>query len=419
MKRYPSLFWTGLLVTGVLVGCGTKSPLKPADPVDPFVERKLDPEVAASARSLVESNNRFALDLYAHLRTDAGNLFLSPYSVSTAFGMACAGATGQTRDEMATVFHFTLPDDELHRTFGALQRSIDRGGHLGGYELRTANRAWGQEGFPFLGSYLEVTREHYGAELQVTDFITAPEAARQSVNRWVEERTNDKIPELFPAGSISSATRLVLANAIYFKGFWAKPFDKEKTIDAPFYLSAGESVPVSTMIMNDKFRIAQMDELQVLELRYKGADLSMLLLLPGRIDGLADLEASLTLERLTGWIDRLAEDEVLVRLPRYTFSSKFKLPDVLAAMGMPSAFGEGADFSGIDGRRDLFIGHAFHQAFVEVNEEGTEAAAATGIGFDRTSVPPSFVANHPFLFLIYDHVTGSILFLGRVADPRG
>jgi serpin B len=415
MIRLPPFRSAGFLLAASLLGCGTESPVKPVDPME---VRKLAPEIEADAQALVEGNNRFAFDLYSQLRTQTGNLFLSPYSVSTAFGMASAGAAGQTQEEMTRVLHFP-PQEKLHPTFGALQRSLDRGTQCGGYELRIANRAWGQSGFPFVQAFLDVTREHYGAEMQQADFQHGAEAARQVINGWVEQQTNSKIRDLFPAGSIDQNTRLVLANAIYFKGLWARQFDRSQTTDAAFHLSASEVVSVPTMRREDKFRLARAEGVQMLELPYKGEDLSMLILLPDRIDGLADLEAGLSPERLRALLDGLSEHEVPVKLPRFKIASKFELPRVLSTMGMPSAFAPGeADFSAMDGRRDLYISAAYHQAFVEVNEEGTEAAAATGIGVGITSVPPSFTADHPFLFLIRDNVTGSILFLGRVADPR-
>ena len=422
MHRTQLLSWGAFLLAIPLLGCSPRSPLQP-DPVDPIQERQLAPEVAADAVPLVEANNRFAFDLYARLRVQGGNLFLSPFSVSTAFGMTYAGAASQTAEEMANVFHFPLPQERLHPTFGALVRSLDRGIGFGGYELRVANRTWGQQGFPFRDEFVRITREDYGAEMQQADFAQSAESARLNINAWVAERTNDRIRDLFPQGTIDSYTRLVLANAIYFKGLWATQFDRAKTQDALFYLSATNAVPVPTMKREGKARIASVSGATMLELAYKGGDLSMLIVLPHRFDGLPELEASLTSDALRDAIAALNEtpSEIPIAIPRFRIESKFMLGRTLSDMGMPSAFQAGAaDFSGIDGRQDLHIAAAIHQSFVEVNEEGTEAAAATGVSVGATSLPSvSFIANRPFLFVIHDNVTGSILFMGRLTDPRG
>jgi serine protease inhibitor len=422
MDRTRLLTWAAALLVVPLLGCGAGNPLQP-DPVDPIRERQLAPAVAADAMPLVEANNRFAFELYARLKDQGGNLFVSPFSISTAFGMTYAGAAGRTAEEMASVFHFPLPQERLHPTFGALVRSLDRGIALGGYELRVANRTWGQQGFPFRDEFVRITRDDYGAEMQQADFEGDPETARTNVNAWVAERTHDRIRDLFPQGTIDTYTRLVLANAIYFKGLWATQFDRAKTQDAPFYLSATEYALVPTMKREDKARLAPLSGATMLELPYRGGDLSMLVVLPHRFDGLPELEAWLTPEALRDAIAALEETPgaIPIALPRFRIESKFMLGRTLSDMGMPAAFQAGAaDFSGIDGRQDLHISAAIHQSFVEVNEEGTEAAAATGISVGATSLPPvSFVANHPFLFVIHDNVTGSILFMGRLADPRG
>jgi serine protease inhibitor len=420
MVRVPPFRQAALLLGfAALAGCSSKSPVQPSRPADPIQDRQLAPAVAADARVLVEANNRFAIDIYSRLRRDPGNLFVSPYSMSTAFAMAYAGAAGQTRDEMARVFHFTLPPSQLHPTFGALRQSLDRGASRGAYELRTANRAWGQKGFPFTQEFIRITRDDYGAPLEEADFIQAYEPARQAVNDWVQNQTRDRIKDLFPEGSINNLTRLVLANAIYFKGLWSQPFDPAHTVNSNFSLDRATTVVVPTMIQESKFRTATTTDVKLLELHYMGNDLSLVVVLPRTVDGLAAVEERLTWDDLNGWLAQLAEQNVEVQLPSFKFGSKFSLNSTLAEMGMPSAFQPFvADFSAMDGRRDLHISAAIHQAFVEVNEKGTEAAAATGISMGTTSVKPMFVANHPFLFLIRDHVTGSILFLGRVVDPR-
>jgi serpin B len=326
-----------------------------------------------------------------------------------------------TAEEMARVLHLSLEPASLHPAYGALIRSLDTGSSLGGYRLNVANRLWGQTGYGFLEPFLATTREDYGAELAQLDFEAAPEPARAAINGWVEERTQGKIRDLFPAGTISELTRLVLTNAIYFKGSWADPFDEADTHSAPFHLSGSARVDVPTMAQTGRFALARVVDVEVLELPYEGGDVSMVILLPVAVDGLPLLESRLTFENLTAWlaaVDAVEPTEVDVRLPRFLTTSSFVLNEVLAAMGMPVAFDpETADFSGMDGRRDLYVQTVVHQGFVEVNEEGTEAAAATGVGVGVTSAPPMFLADHPFLHLIRDNLTGSVLFLGRIVDP--
>lgn len=419
-SRHPRslLRWLACLLGGFLVaGCGSNSPQTP--PPDAFEVRKLPDALAPDAGRIAEANNRFALDLYTRLGAESGNLFYSPFSIATALEMTLAGAHGVTDEEMRRVLHLDLPADQLHPASGALVKSLDRGIALGGYRLSVANRLWGQSGYTFLEPFLATARDDYGAGLEPLDFQNAAEDARGTINAWVEEKTEGRIEDLMPEGSVNDLTRLVLTNAIYFKGDWARPFDPRRTQDRPFHVATGTDVNVPLMTQEGEFRVAFLDGFAALELPYAGNDLSMLVLVPHAIDGLGALEQRLTIENLTEWIARLDTGHVEVSLPRFTTSSSFSLGETLAAMGMPSAFDpSSADFSGINGNRDLSISAVVHKGFVAVNEEGTEAAAATGVSVGVTSVPPSIVADHPFLFMIRDHVTGSILFVGRLVDPR-
>lgn len=397
-------------------GCGSNELAAP--PADPFEARKLPDAVAADAALVVGGNNRFALDLYARLREAEGNLFASPFSVSTALAMTSAGAAGRTAEEMAAVLH--LPEDAAarHRAFGALIASLDTGAGLGGYRLSIANRLWAQAGFPFLETFLATTRDHYRAALGTVDFSRDAEGARGAINAWVEEKTEGRIEDLMPRGSVTADTRLVLANAIYFKGRWAAPFDRDLTHSGPFHVGPGRTVEVPLMRRHGTFRAAWAEGLAVLELPYEGADLSMLVILPDAEDGLPEVEGRLSPEAVDAWIGALRERGLVVTFPRFRVTSAFSLNAILAALGMPSAFDpDAADFSGMDGRRDLVIQAVVHKGFVEVNEEGTEAAAATGVSVGAVSAPLMFIADHPFLFLIRDNVTGSLLFIGRVVDP--
>jgi len=367
-------------------------------------------------------NNQFAFDLYGRLAGEQdGNLFFSPYSVSTALAMTYAGARGNTEAEMADTLHFTLSQDRLHPAFGSIISDLNDS-QREGYQLNVANRLWGQQGYGFLAEYLDVTRQHYGAELAQLDFIGETEQSRLTINHWVEEQTQQKITNLIPSGALSPWTRLVLTNAIYFKGDWKYQFAPELTQGASFQAAPGEQLSVQMMHQQRRLNYAALPTFQMLEMPYTGEDLSMLALLPNEPDGLAELESWLTAERLDQSIDQLFASTVSVFLPKFEMTSQFGLTPVLASMGMPEAFNAGAaDFSGMSGERDLFISSVIHKAFVEVNEEGTEAAAATGVVVGTTSVPPLpelFRADHPFLFLIRDNRTESILFLGRVTHPE-
>ncbi len=385
---------------------------------DPFAVRRLPAEVAQDVPPVVDANTSFALDLYSRVRLSTpGNLFLSPFSISTALNMTGVGAGGKTAKEMATVLH-TGTIENLHPVYGALVASLDRGTDLGGYELKVANSLWAQKDAPIRKPFIATLRDNYSAGFDEVDFVGGAEAARGTINRWVEQNTANRIHDLFPPGTITRDTRLVLANAIYFKGLWATQFKRERTRNGTFQVSADRMVEVPMMSADIRLPVAFDRGVSVLEMPYRGEDLSMVILLPEQADGLAALEASLTPERLAGWLGALAEQRIVVTVPRFRMTSEFDLARVLGDLGMPSAFRCGeADLSAMTAADDWCLATVRHKAFVEVNEEGTEAAAATGVGVGVTSMPPSFTADHPFLFLIRDKVTGSLLFLGRVVDP--
>jgi len=367
---------------------------------------------------VVSGNTAFALNLYNQLRHTEGNLFCSPYSISTALAMTYAGARGRTAQQMAETLHFPLDHARLHPAFADLEKRLSAVQSQGNILLKVANSLWLQSGYVFLDEFIDLLKECYGTPITPLDFQQI-EASRTKINTWVEERTQDKIKELIKPGHIDALTILVLVNAIYFKGDWAHPFDDNLTKDAPFWISADEKIETPMMSQKGKFGFAQRENLQILELPYAGQDLSMVVLLPKEVDGLAVLEDSLTLENLADWTGNLRESEVQVFLPRFKMSSSFELSSTLGSMGMSDAFDANADFSGMDGSRSLFISAVIHKAFVDVNEEGTEAAAATAVVMAR-GMPPhpaTFRADHPFIFLIRDNASGSILFLGRVVDP--
>jgi len=372
----------------------------------------------ADVSAVVKGDNEFAFDLYGRLRHHDGNLFFSPNSISTALAMTYAGARGDTADEMARALHFTLPPEQLHPAFGALVRELNGAGRKRGYQLSVANALWGRKGYGFKDDFLRLARANYGGGLREVDFARNAEGARKEINSWVEKQTREKIKDLLKPSDVTPGTPLILTNAIYFKGDWLSPFKKEQTRDEPFAIGGGTRVTARMMHQTAKFRYHDSGTTQVLELPYAGKELSMVVLLPKAVEGLADLESSLTADRVAGWLSRLREQEVVVSLPRFQTTAEFRLRDQLSALGMRRAF-TNADFSGITDKEGLSISDVIHKAFVDVNEEGTEAAAATAV-ISRGLSPskqPVFRADHPFVFLIRDTRHGSVLFLGRVVNP--
>jgi serpin B len=362
-----------------------------------------------------------AVDMYPRLGKGDDNLFFSPYSISAALAMTYAGARGETAAQMANVLH--LPSDRVQRggSFASLARDFALATAQGKVTFDIANALWGQKGFPFLPEYLSLISSDYGGRLTETDFQHEPESARSTINRWVEEMTHGKIVELIPPGEIKGDARLVLTNAIYFKGTWSQAFPREHTRNAPFITSDGSRIEVPTMARKGTFGYFGGEGFQALELPYEGGEISMVVFLPTEIEGLAQFERSVTLSKLEAWLQKLHPQDIWVHLPRFTISSpSSKLGPVLSAMGMTDAFTAKADFSGMDGQKDVFLQEVFHKAFVEVNEEGTEAAAATGAVVALKSSPspvPEFRADHPFMFLIRHNPTNCILFMGRLAKP--
>jgi len=404
----------------------------------PAVERVASSK--ADVASVVEGNSAFAFDLYARLKSQEGNLIYSPYSISTALAMTYAGARGDTAAEMEKTLRFpcekvqvdrgpaeaqvfmdvSWDQGRLHAAMADLVDDLNARGGKGAYELVVANRLWGQAGYSFLAPFLSLNQAYYGAGIETVDFARATEAARKTINTWVEDQTRDKIKELLKPGVLDSLTRLVLTNAIYFKGSWASQFKKERTADAPFHVTPDRTVDVPMMRQTEKFGYTETGDMQVLDMPYVGGELSMTILLPKKADGLGDVEASLDAGSLKTWVASLRKRKIAVFLPRFKIEFGIGLSETLKAMGMPLAFSNAADFSGMDGTQRLYISAVIHKAFVEVNEEGTEAAAATAVVVGIKSAPMRplvFRADRPFVFLIRDRVKGSVLFIGRVTDP--
>ncbi len=377
------------------------------------------PKLNPDAATLVKDNTAFALDLYRELAQKDGNLFFSPYSISTALAMTYAGARGETAAQMARTLHFSLGQDRLPPAFADLIRHLNaaRGRK---YQLVTANRLWGQKDYGFLPDFLKLTEVSYGAGLKQVDFIGATEQARKAINAWVEEQTKNKIKELIPPGVLIVDTRLVLTNAIYFKAAWQTPFNPKSTAPGPFHVAADRQVKVPLMHGSMQTNYTRTPTFEALELPYEQRDLSMVVLLPKEGTTLAAFEKGLTSESLSAVLRKLSDHQVQVSLPKFKVTAEFMLKPALAKMGMPLAFDRSrADFSGMSTQDRLYISHVIHKAFVDVNEAGTEAAASTAVVIKRESAPPpaTFRANRPFVYLIRHNRTGSILFLGRVADP--
>jgi serpin B len=387
-----------------------------------LISHPADTTTANDIASLAGGNTAFALDLYARLKTADGNLFFSPYSISTCLAMTYAGARGDTEAQMAQTLRFDTNQLQLAASFGELQKQLNNEQEKKGMELNIANGLWAQNDHPFLTAFLDVAKQSYGANLKQADFRTRSETARMEINDWVDHKTKGKITDLIQPGVLGPATRLVLVNAIYFKGSWTREFDKHSTTKAPFTVTPNQKPEVPLMNLTADFKYAEVDGLQLLELPYVGDDLSMIVLLPRELDGLKGMEDLLNTQTLDLWLAQAREQKVAVFLPKFKLSAQFSLAKPLAEMGMTDAFSPNANFSGMDGERDLFISAVVHKAFVDVNEEGTEAAAATGVVMRMNAVmmprpTPIFRADHPFIFLIRDNHSGSVLFLGRLVDP--
>jgi serine protease inhibitor len=367
--------------------------------------------------TVIDANNQFAFDLYSELsKSEKGNLFYSPYSISAALAMTYEGASGKTADEMKSVFHF--PESNVLRTnFAAIYNDINKGSK--DYELKTGNALWVQNNFKLLPDYTSNVEKYYGGKAANLDFITQTEQSRLTINSFIEQQTNGKIKELLEKGMLNSMTRLVLTNAIYFKGTWEWEFDKSDTNEQDFKVTPSNTVKAQMMYMKPdkaKFNYYEDEKLQILELPYKG-NISMLVLLPA--DNLNSI--ALTAEKLSLYKAKMKQTKLdAIYLPKFEFDTKYGMNENLKALGMPTAFdASSADFSGMTGKKDLFIGFVVHQAYVKVDEKGTEAAAATAVGMELTSAGPRdqiiFRADHPFIFMIQDK--GNILFMGRMNDP--
>jgi len=379
-------------------------------------------EASPNTKLVVEGNNALALKLYRGLEGQEGNFIFSPMSIYTALGMTYVGARGPTENEMAKALQFSLQQSELHPAFHEVLDRFDNIHQWDGIDLSVANSLWPREGFRLTDTFLGLIHTNYNGDSHPLNFADAAAAARQ-INEWVERKTNGKISDVIGSGQITSDTRLLLCSVIYFDGKWQTQFKPSDTQPRPFYVSPILEVTVPMMNQFSTFKMTMADSgdvtIQLLDLPYTGKDLSMVLLLPLN-DTLSVLEKELTAVNLDAWLKKLDQTEpqkTEVFLPRFVFHHKFDLVSELKSLGISSAFNMGADLSGMDGTTNLFIADAIHMAVIDVNEAGTLASAATWVQTDRKSLPPSFRANHPFIFLIRDNSTGCVLFMGRVVNP--
>jgi serpin B len=367
--------------------------------------------------------NRFAAAAYRQVAQNKDNLILSPFSISTALSMLLDGARGRTAAGIAATLDQPQTGPAYHAAVASLAAELAKQANLNGNQLAIANGLWVEQGFPLESDFEQIIRTIYQAPLTLLDFHAHAEQSREQINAWTAQHTNGKIQDLFTPGSIRADTRLVLTSAIYFYGKWGSPFDPAKTSVEPFHLGGGGTADARFMHQNANFLYGETPAAQILEMKYQGTPLAFDILLPKANDGLAALEHSITPEALSTWFGALASRKVDAAIPKFRAESAFSLQDMLSRMGMADAFGKTADFSGIDGRRDLLVSGVVHKAFVDVSEQGTEAAAATGIVARPMLARPVqqqivFRADHPFAFFIRDTSSGVILFEGRLLQPK-
>jgi len=425
LKFFPVLIILPMLFSA----CGTVPGSVPsANLAKSSVQRETQPNVSQSdLTALVNGNNTFAINLYESLHSQNGNLVFSPYSISLALAMTYAGARNQTESQMAQAMQFNLPQGQLHPAFNSLDLELANEGKAQGnngqpLQLNIANAVWAEQTYAFQQAYLDLIAQDYGAGIQLADFVKNYEAARKTINDWVSKQTKNKINDLLIPGSVNSLTRMVLVNAIYFKADWIVPFDANNTTDSNFTLLDGTQSKVK-MMNNGELDLPyiQGDGYQAVELPYQGNSTAMDIILPDA-GNFQNFESTLDAQKLNNILNSMQSTPIALGLPKFSFTTDFSLHDQLQALGMTDAFDPNkADFSGMTGNHDLFIGNVIHKAFVAVDEKGTEAAAATAVIMQAASAPLQqkvhLVVDHPFIFLIRDLKSGQILFIGRVLNP--
>jgi serpin B len=426
---FPEIVIFCLVVAVFLSGCSHQQP-------EPSIQTLGNSQVTGGvsqntnvipqpAEGTVEyANNQFTFDLYKNLSDNhentGKNIFFSPFSLSSVMAVTYEGARGRTAEEIRAVMHFPENTSQIRQGFSEIYSGINRKQKT--FVLRTANALWVEKTYRIKPEFIRTAQQYYQANATNLDFINNAEASRTTINKWVEGETNNKIRDLLPAGSIDSATPLVITNAVYFNGKWEIPFNPEETYARDFHLASGQITRIPFMNRGDHYRYSEIDDDKMLELPYNGStgkNLSMLIYLP-ETGNETTLGNTLDTRRISDLERKLSETRVVIWIPKFTMETGYNLPETLSGLGMPTAFKSSADFSGIDGANDLFIKGVVHKAFVDVNEEGTEAAAASTVYFTKGSgnQPASFEADHPFLFMIKDCENGNILFIGRVMNPN-
>jgi len=411
-----------LILATSLTACVSASPVAVAQSQAP----REKPQISDTEKAEVAKGGRtFALDLYHQIGvTSQGNLILSPYSITLPLAMLYAGAHGETEQQIRAAAHFTAPQSAFHSALNVIDSDLfDRASdETRGFQLNIANSVWGEQGYSFRQDYLDTLAKNYGSGIQLVDFEGQSEGARLTINHWVEQKTQDKVKDILPPNAITPDVRLVLANAIYFRANWESQFDVTQTHPQDFHLMDGTTVSVPTMFQVNRFNYRQFDKYQIIELPYLAQDFSMLIILPNAED-FDDLDSQFTVEDFDNSVEQLQPTDLSLSLPKFKIQSNLSLPAPLKALGMVNAFDPStADFTGI-GQPSLYIGEGFHSAEIEVNEDGTEAAAATVIVAVTEAAMPlpelEVKVDHPFIFAIYDRYNGMILFLGRVMNPVG
>lgn len=367
---------------------------------------------------VVKDNTKFAFDFYSKVsEKETGNIFFSPISLSSAMSMTFAGSSDETKNQISKVFHFESNDKKYHQKQGKVIRRYSS--NADSIKISLVNTLWAEKTYPFKKDYNKLIKKCYSATIHQVDFVGKAEESRIQINNDISKLTFDKIKDLLPSGSINSLTRLVLTNAIYFKGNWKVKFDKKKTFDGNFYITHQNKINCKMMGVKSRFNYYEGPKVQAIELPYKGGNFSMVIILPSSGVTLADYTKDFTHKTFEDILKGMSSDEISVSIPKFKISTGYQLKPLLSEMGMPLAFTDYATFSNMTSRNDLKISDVFHKAYIEVNEEGTEAAAATAVVIAVKSIGNEkyFVANRPFIFLIRDRVTGTILFIGRVVDP--
>jgi len=386
--------------------------------IDEFENPQTSTNYNLDELDIISANNQFAIDFYSKIKDQDENIFFSPYSISSAFAIVNEGAQGETSKEIFDVFGFPEDEDKRRIEFSMISNSLNKEDE--NFNLKVANALWIADRYNLKQEYVENAKKHYDSEVSTVNFVS--DEGVDKINTWVEEKTEKKIKNILQPGSTNELTVFAVTNAIYFKGTWVTQFDEKKTREMKFWLDNNENVNAQMMNLNPtEFSHAQFENFQMLQLPYKGERLSMMILLPNQLDGLSSIEESISIKKLKDWTDKLNPRKIIVSVPKFKLETDYDLYKSLPQMGMPLAFSEKADFTGMIEPKGVYIQQAIHKAFVDVNEEGTEAAAATAVsgGFQSGGPTyPQFIADHPFMFLIQDNESGAILFLGRVMNPN-